>query len=82
MAGVELDMTAPRAMTVGELRTCMLTLDSADVPDDAEVLVRVQDDDGCTHVGALCDVTITAGCTDVDALVLDGSSYSDDPGEE
>ena len=44
---------------------------------DMEVLVRVQDDDGETMVGGLFAVDVDPGCTEIDALVLDGSTEAE-----
>lgn len=37
-----------------------------------EVLLRVQDDEGNVMVGGLTSVDVDPGCTEVDALVMDG----------
>lgn len=44
---------------------------------DMEVIVRVQDDDGQTMVGGLFAVDVDAGCTEIDSLVLDGSTEAE-----
>jgi hypothetical protein len=44
---------------------------------DMEVIVRVQNDDGETMVGGLFTVAVDPGCTEIDALVLDGSTEAE-----
>jgi hypothetical protein len=39
-----------------------------------EVILRVQDDDGGTMVGGLTSLAVDPGCTEVDALVMDGAT--------
>ena len=44
---------------------------------DMQVIVRVQGEDDLL-VGGLVSLTIDPGCTEVDALVLDGSTEAED----
>lgn len=44
---------------------------------DMQVIVRVQDEDDLL-VGGLTSFAIDPGCTEVDALVLDGSTEAED----
>jgi len=44
---------------------------------DMEVFVRVRNDDGAITVGGLFAVAVDPGCTEIDALVLDGSTEAE-----
>lgn len=70
-------------MTVKELiervNLLRMSVEDGEIPDctlaefeNLEVLVRVELDDGTNAVGALFDVDIDAGCTDIEVLILDG----------
>lgn len=71
-----------KIMTVRDLREMLelLAVAEEDVDDDGppladlKVYVRVQTADGTTVVGGLFAVDVDEGCTEVDALLLDGST--------
>lgn len=44
---------------------------------DMPVVVRVIDDEGDVHIGTLTSAEVDAGCTDEDALVLQGDAGDD-----
>jgi hypothetical protein len=67
-----------RSITVGVLRAA---LRRPDLRDDMEVILRVTSDDGeRTEVSGLHALAVDPGCTEVDALVLDGF-VDEDEGE-
>lgn len=45
---------------------------------DMVVTLRIEDDEGMLHVGALYDVEVDAGCGDDDQLVLDAAQDVED----
>lgn len=51
------------------------TMEEGDL--DMEVIVRVQNDDSETMLGGLFGVDVDPGCTEIDALVLDGSTEAE-----
>ncbi len=59
-----------RTVTVAYLRAWLD--DEHRLRPEMEVIVRVQDDDGATMVGGLTGLGVESGCTEVDALMLDG----------
>lgn len=64
-----------KTMTFRDLFTKLTELaGKAEATPDMEVIVRVQNDDGETMVGGLFAIDIDPGCTEIDALVLDGST--------
>jgi hypothetical protein len=44
---------------------------------DMEVFVRVQNDDGETMVGGLFAVAVDPGCSEIEAVMLDGSTEAE-----
>jgi hypothetical protein len=68
-----------KTMTVRELYERLMILSTATggfrgKAGSMEVIVRVQDDDGGTRVGGLTSLDVDAGCTEIEALVLDGAT--------
>ena len=75
-------MSEQKILTYRELREILdlLAVAEEDVDDDGppladiKVYVRVQLEDGTTVVGGLFAADVDAGCTDTDAIMLDGST--------
>lgn len=68
-----------KAMTVRELREALAR---PGVEDEMGVILRVTSEDGVrTDVCGLHGLTVDAGCTEVEAVVLDGD-VDDDEGDD